>query len=54
MKKNRKDYVICKICGASLDIGEKCDCQQININNKKSATILYPTQLKQRLTAKAQ
>lgn len=25
--KTRTDYKICPYCGASLDIGEKCDCQ---------------------------
>lgn len=26
--KVRTDYKICPLCGASLDVGEKCDCQQ--------------------------
>lgn len=27
MKKVRSDYRICAYCGASLDPGEKCDCE---------------------------
>lgn len=26
--RNRSDYKICPLCGASLDVGEVCDCQQ--------------------------
>ena len=26
--KLRTDYKKCEYCGANLDIGEKCDCQQ--------------------------
>lgn len=25
---NRTDYVICELCGASLDPGERCDCSK--------------------------
>lgn len=25
--KRRYDYKVCPICGASLDIGEECDCE---------------------------
>lgn len=28
MQKNRTDYKICPFCGASLDVGEVCDCLQ--------------------------
>ena len=24
--KVRSDYKICELCGASLDVGERCDC----------------------------
>ena len=27
-KQKRTDYKICEFCGASLDIGEKCDCRE--------------------------
>ena len=26
--RNRSDYKICPLCGASLDVGEVCDCQK--------------------------
>ena len=26
--KNRSDYKTCPLCGASLDAGEVCDCEQ--------------------------
>ena len=26
MERRRTDYKICDFCGASLDVGEKCDC----------------------------
>ncbi len=26
--RTRSDYKICPICGACLDVGEVCDCQQ--------------------------
>jgi len=26
--RTRTDYKICPLCGASLDVGEACDCQQ--------------------------
>lgn len=25
--KRRYDYKVCPVCGASLDIGEECDCE---------------------------
>lgn len=25
--KHRSDYKICPFCGATLDVGEKCDCK---------------------------
>ena len=25
--RRRTDYKICPLCGASLDVGEKCDCR---------------------------
>lgn len=28
MYNSRSDYKICPYCGASLDVGEKCDCLQ--------------------------
>lgn len=28
MQKTRSDYKICPFCGASLDVGERCDCRQ--------------------------
>ena len=28
MQKTRTDYKICPFCGASLDVGEACDCLQ--------------------------
>ena len=28
MQKTRSDYKICPFCGASLDVGESCDCRQ--------------------------
>ena len=28
MKNYREKYVTCPICGASLDFGEKCDCEE--------------------------
>lgn len=26
MQRKRTDYKVCPLCGASLDVGEKCDC----------------------------
>lgn len=28
MNRKRTDYKVCEYCGASLDVGEKCDCKQ--------------------------
>lgn len=28
MSRSRWDYKICPFCGAALDVGESCDCQQ--------------------------
>ena len=45
----RTDYKICPYCGASLDIGEKCDCEfetdaqkgaQMPLNNIKPISII--------------
>lgn len=33
----RSDYKICPLCGASLDIDEKCDCEK----DKHSTTDAY-------------
>lgn len=41
--KARTDYKICPYCGASLDIGEKCDCQ-----GEKEANICPVTNEKRR------
>ncbi len=30
MSRSRWDYKICPDCGAVLDVGESCDCQQEN------------------------
>jgi hypothetical protein len=27
-QETRSDYKICPFCGASLDVGERCDCRQ--------------------------
>lgn len=32
--RKRTDYKVCKKCGASLDVGEKCDCTKIKYNFK--------------------
>lgn len=32
MQKIRSDYYICPLCGAALDIGERCDCETTEIN----------------------
>ena len=35
MKKTRTDYKICPYCGASLDVGEICDCLRENSPQKR-------------------
>ena len=32
MSRPRSDYKICEFCGASLDVGERCDCKESEVN----------------------
>ena len=40
---NRSDYKICEFCGASLDIGEACDCQKTENNTPESPDLPFKT-----------
>lgn len=39
--RTRSDYKICPLCGASLDVGEVCDCTEQPRYNKVSVCV-YP------------
>ena len=39
--RTRSDYKICPLCGASLDVGEVCDCEERPRYNKVSVCV-YP------------
>ena len=39
--RTRSDYKICPLCGASLDVGERCDCTERPRYNKVSVCV-YP------------
>ena len=40
--RNRSDYKICPLCGASLDVGEVCDCQKEKERYNKVSVCVYP------------
>lgn len=56
----RTDYKICSYCGASLDIGEKCDCRQENTRKgiqkplKENKPINLPLKAKNSIQRKIQ
>lgn len=59
MQKTRSDYKICPYCGASLDVGEACDCRQEKHAPERpknglnrSRAYKYTTQGKRRLKRK--
>lgn len=39
----RSDYRICEFCGASLDIGEACDCQKTENDTPASPDLPFKT-----------
>lgn len=39
----RSDYKICEFCGASLDIGEVCDCKITKDNTPESPDLPFNT-----------
>lgn len=43
MKKSfeRSDYKICPLCGASLDIGERCDCEKTETNTPAPSILSF-------------
>ena len=47
MKRKRTDYKTCEYCGASLDVGEKCDCKE----KKPAPFIIVRRELKGGATA---
>ncbi len=42
MRTVRTDYKICPLCGASLDVGEKCDCKEEQPTYNKVSVCIYP------------
>ena len=39
----RYDYKICPYCGATLDVGEVCDCQKPKESHRLQGCVFYVT-----------
>ena len=44
----RSDYKICPLCGAALDIGERCDCEE-DSHGTPEAYILTLTNIREQI-----